>query len=202
MSRYLRRAAAVTLAFAALAAIGLGVATGTLTITGARQEQWIRQAQQQQIAEVRPIVNAMCDRGSGAPAVSLPDLRVLCREWHMPLRQPARTTAAPSCPPGTTCITGKLLIRDPGSDTPHQVLVEDKNGAPMLWDSVFGLYSGGEPVCVTGLRLQPLACIGGPQGSYGGRAAVTLYLNGRPVTLTARDLAVLAAWAHAREARR
>src|SRR5258708_5857369 len=78
--------------------------------------------------------------------------------------------AGTSCPAGYTCVSGHLLLRDPGTGSGYasQLLVEDKNGAPMLWDSVFGLYSGGEPVCVTGLRLQPLACLGGPQGSYGG----------------------------------
>jgi hypothetical protein len=113
-------------------------------------------------------------------------------------------TAAPAtgaCPAGYTCIPAHLLIRDPGTGSGYanQLLVEDKNGAPMLWDSVFGLYSGGEPVCVTGLRLQPLACLGGPQGSYGGRPVVVLYDGrGRPVTLTVRDLV----WLHGAEKRR
>ena len=112
------------------------------------------------------------------------------------------TAGTSACPAGLTCITGKLTIRDPGSDTPNQLLVLDKHGAPMLWTNYGGTGSGGEPVCVFSLRLQPLACIGGPWGNYGGRAAVTLYLGGRPVTLTARDLLVLTRWAHAREARR
>ena len=106
----------------------------------------------------------------------------------------ATAGASPPCPQGMTCITGKLLLRDPGSDTTSQVLIEDKNGAPMLWDSVFGLYSGGEPVCVTGLRLQPLACIGGAQGSYGGQAAVTLYAGGRQASLDFAQLAWLDGW--------
>ena len=106
----------------------------------------------------------------------------------------ATAGAAPPCLQGMTCITGKLLLRDPGSDTTSQLLVEDKNGAPMAWVNVFGLYSGGEPVCVTGLRLQPLACIGGPQGSYGGQAAVTLYAGGRQASLDFAQLAWLDQW--------
>ena len=115
----------------------------------------------------------------------------------------ATASAPPSCPAGMTCITGKLLIRDPGSDTPHQLLIEDKNGAAMLWVDYGGVGSGGEPFCVYSLTLHPLSCLGGRQGSYGGQAAVTLYLGGRPVTLTAQKLAgLLTLLAHAREARR
>jgi hypothetical protein len=96
----------------------------------------------------------------------------------------------------TTTIPGHLIIRDDGHDGyTSQLLVEDKNGAPMFWVNVFGAQSGGEPVCVTGLRLQPLACIGGPAGSYGGQASVTLYLNGRAVTVTAGELAGLVRFA-------
>jgi hypothetical protein len=114
---------------------------------------------------------------------------------------PARHATAAPCPAGYTCINTHLLVRDPGTGSGYanQLLVEDRNGAPMLWVSLFGLYSGGEPVCVTGLRLQPLACIGGPQGSYGGRPVVVLYdARGRPVTLTVADLA----WLHRAEKRR
>ena len=106
----------------------------------------------------------------------------------------ATASAPPPCPPGTTCMTGKLLLRDPGSDTVSQILVEDKNGAPMLWVNVFGLYSGGEPVCNTGLDLQPRTCIGGAQGSYGGQALLTLYAGGRQASLDFAQLAWLDRW--------
>ena len=102
--------------------------------------------------------------------------------------------AAPPCQYGVTCVTGKLLVRDPGSDTPHQFLVLEKNGAPMLWVDYGGTGSGGEPVCVFSLQLEPLACLGGPWGNYGGQAVVTLYANGRAYSLTARDIT----WIHAR----
>jgi len=114
---------------------------------------------------------------------------------------PTSAATGPACPAGYACVPAHLLVRDPGGGSGYasQLLVEDRSGAPMLWDSVFGLYSGGEPVCVTGLRLQPLACLGGPQGSYGGRAALVLYdAQGRPVTLTAADVA----WLHRAEKRR
>ena len=108
---------------------------------------------------------------------------------------PARAGAAPPCQYGVTCVTGKLLIRDPGSDTPHQFLVEDKSGAPMFWVDYGGAWSGGEPVCVVGLHLEALACLGGPEGNYGGEAVVTLYANGRAYSLTAGDIT----WIHAHE---
>jgi len=98
----------------------------------------------------------------------------------------------------TTTVTGKLVVRDPGSDHGNQVLVEDKNGAPMFWVNVFGAFSGGEPVCVTDLALRPVACIGGPLGSYGGESSVTLYRDGRAVTLTAGELAGLVRFAQRR----
>ena len=105
------------------------------------------------------------------------------------------TGAQPPCPPGMTCITGKLLVRDPGSDTPHQFLVLEKNGAPMLWVDYGGTGSGGAPVCVFSLQLEPLACLGGPWGNYGGEPVVTLYAHGRGYSLTAGDIT----WIHAHE---
>lgn len=121
---------------------------------------------------------------------------------------PAHATVA--CPAGYTCTQGnhdnqgKLIVQDPGSDIGNQFAVEDKNataasgwqGAPMLWTNVFGTFSGGEPFCVTGLRLQALACIGGLKGSYGGQPLVTLYdAYGRnPVNLTRKDII----WIHSR----
>ena len=107
---------------------------------------------------------------------------------------PARASIAP-CPAGMTCITGKLLVRDPGSDTPHQFLVLEKNGAPMLWVDYGGTGSGGAPVCVFSLQLEPLACLGGPWGNYGGEPVVTLYAHGRAYSLTAGDIT----WIHAHE---
>ena len=100
-----------------------------------------------------------------------------------------------ACPYGDTCVTGKLVVRDPGSDTPHQLLILDKNGAPMLWTDFGGTGSGGAPVCVFSLQLQPLACLGGPWGNYGGEPVVTLYANGRGYSLTAGDIT----WIHAHE---
>jgi hypothetical protein len=97
------------------------------------------------------------------------------------------TAAAP-----VTCTYGKVIIQDPASSTdkpdPNQLEVLDKNGAPMFWVNVGGAWSGGEPVCVTNLRLRPVACIGGPAGSYGGQASITLYGRAGPVTITAHQL--------------
>jgi len=99
----------------------------------------------------------------------------------------------------TTTVTGRLVVRDDGRDGyGSQLLVEDRNGAPMFWVNVFGAQSGGEPFCVTDLRLRPVACLGGPLGSYGGQASFTLYWHGRPVTLTAGELAGLVAFAQRR----
>ena len=106
-----------------------------------------------------------------------------------PVRQKA--SAPLPCQYGVTCVTGKLLVRDPGSDTPHQLLVEDKSGAPMFWVDYGGAWSGGEPVCVVSLHLERLACLGGYD--YGGQAVVTLYAHGRAYSLTAGDIT----WIHA-----
>jgi hypothetical protein len=95
---------------------------------------------------------------------------------------PARATAG--CPAGYTCVRAKLLVQDPGSDTVHQFLVEDKTRSAMFAVNMFGAFSYGEPVCGTGLDLKPRVCINGAQGSYGGHAVLVLYDRGRPVTLT------------------
>lgn len=86
---------------------------------------------------------------------------------------------------GAVTIHGKLVVRDPGSDRGNQFLVEDKNGAPMLWDNMFGLQSGGEPVCAMGLNLKPVICLGGRFGQYGVTAEVVYYnASGRIVRIT------------------
>lgn len=97
----------------------------------------------------------------------------------------ARYGVAHTCPANVTCIIGKLIVRDPGSDTPNQALFEDKNGAPMFWINYGGAWSGGEPVCVVGLHLQRLVCMG---IGYGGSPTVTFYGPGGAVTWTRKDV--------------
>lgn len=102
----------------------------------------------------------------------------------------------PECAAGTTCIRSKLLVQDPNSNTPNQFLVEDKNQAPMFWVNVGGAQSGGTPVCVMSLSLEPEACLGGPftpSNDQGAESAVTLYgPNGTaPETLTYAELGQL-----------
>ena len=94
---------------------------------------------------------------------------------------------------GTQVILEKLVVQDPQSDTGNQLLVNDKNGAPMFWVNMFGAQSGGEPFCTTDLHLQPVACFGASQyGQYGSTPDVVLYLGGKRYVLTPRDIA----WIH------
>lgn len=99
--------------------------------------------------------------------------------------------------PQDSQVTGNLTVRDDksGQYPRNQFLVEDRNGAPMLWTNVGATWSGGTPFCVTDLHLHPVACLGGTPGEDGGQPAVTLYDSGKPVTLTVRDLD----WLHAQE---
>jgi hypothetical protein len=109
----------------------------------------------------------------------------------------AATPPAPRSNPFvfTMHATGRngLVIRDDAGPVPdNPFLITDHNNAPMFWINLFGAFSGGEPVCVTGLRLQPVACLGGPLGSYGGRPVVVLYgPGGGHVTLTMADIRFL-----------
>ena len=91
------------------------------------------------------------------PAAAL--TTILAAPWH-------KAAASTACPQDMTCITGKLQVRDPGSDTGPQFTVEDKNGAPMAWVNLYGLYSGGDGglmpgglVCVTYKTSASVACL-------------------------------------------
>jgi hypothetical protein len=81
----------------------------------------------------------------------------------------ANGASVSSCTPQMnvqTCVIGKETILDPGSDTGTQWQVLDKNGAPMAWVNLYGLYSGGLGnrmpgglICVTYGVWQNAACM-------------------------------------------
>ena len=112
-------------------------------------------------------------------------------------RQAGPVPASQQCPPrqpAPHCFRGKVIIWDPKGDPNAAGLVmEDGYGAPMLWVDMYGLYSGGEPVCVTGLQFQLLACLGGPWSQKGASPLLTLYDHGRPVSVTVGQLEQLEA---------
>jgi hypothetical protein len=90
---------------------------------------------------------------------------------------------------------GQLITDKPGRRgfTSVPWMVTDYRGAPMAFVNFWGLFSGGEPVCVLSVRhLRPVACIGGPLGSYGGQPVIVLYGSGESrQVLTGQDIAYL-----------
>jgi hypothetical protein len=111
--------------------------------------------------------------------------------------------ASTACPQDMTCITGKLQVRDPGSDTGPQFTVEDKNGAPMAWVNLYGLYSGGDGglmpgglVCVTYKTSASVACLT-PEGDLTLTPAGKNGPAGPARTLTPADIN----WLHKAEKR-
>jgi hypothetical protein len=104
--------------------------------------------------------------------------------------------------PANKCVwvtksVGELIKEQPGADNSTPWMIEDKNGAPMAWVNLFGLYSGGDGgqmpgglICVSYGTISTVACLT-PNG--------TLQLsddNGKTQqTLTAKDIE----WIHAHE---
>jgi len=99
--------------------------------------------------------------------------------WRMvspPAIPIVQTTTAISMP---NTVHGKLLVQDPHSDTGNQLLVNDKNGAPMFWVNMFGAQSGAEPVCAMDFKLRPVICLGGKYGQYGVTPQIVYYRSGK-----------------------
>ena len=114
----------------------------------------------------------------------------------------ASTRPAAACPPrqpAPHCLRGKVILWDPkGDPNAAELVIDDGYGATMMVDDMYGLYSFGEPVCVTdwhwsGGRLPLLACLGGPWSQQGASPVLTLYDRGRPVSVTVAQLEQLEA---------
>lgn len=104
----------------------------------------------------------------------------------------ATVSAAVPCADNTTCMSGALAVQDPQSDEfpRNQLVVSDKDNAPMFWVNVGGAWSAANPFCVTDLSiLKPVICVGGPVANGQGEPVVTFYTNGKvTATLTQRDV--------------
>ena len=113
--------------------------------------------------------------------------------------------ASSSTMPDTTTIQQKLVVQDLAHDCGNKEIILDPNRAPMWWVNCGGAQSGGEPVCVIKTQvingkvvLVPDICIGGPPVIYPDGSSVpaelTMWLNGKPVTLTVTQLFWVEHW--------